>query len=533
MSSADQQYALQQADVWYSRALRQLTALRTEKPSDAPVSFYGRAALVNNLRARYAWEDLNNALQVYQAVADTATDARMRQNSLVGLATTWAARGAFPVQMRPGDKPGEAGSYLRAQTAYAAAAEGEADAEVYGGQAWNAIRLGSWDDALRPLQVAQRLAPTDPRYPALGGLAWWLHSDDFVASANVTLPGYRRSLMHAIELYTQALHNAEAAGQKVGAYYATRSVLYYKLRLTSTAPLTITAAEDVPNTDLEAARMYPDDVELPPRRDADYTVWMDRAIRDMDLALADATLRNSPITETIGYYYWRGRLQMAEALTWQLRLRGTYPWRTIAPVYAGALDDFIAGTGADTDPRRRDPYVTKWLSWSRQLARNAAHLALVEDGIRIGLSQSKPSVAQSEFRRAVGELVLVDPSTEAIKRVGEVNSAPNPDYALFGGFLVLATGQPLVKSPLSSSRPLSATVLYDQAISEIQSTTISYVPTWARATVYSRAACDLQRLLASGFAPESSRAEATTILAKLTELRRFSGEPGPLSCGGG
>ena len=50
---------------------------------------------------------------------------------------------------------------------------------MYIGQAWSSIQIGAWDSAKAPLAAASALAPDDPTYPALQGLAAWLDSTQY------------------------------------------------------------------------------------------------------------------------------------------------------------------------------------------------------------------------------------------------------------------------------------------------------------------------------------------------------------------
>src|SRR5439155_26806558 len=122
---------------------------------------------------------------------------------------------------------------------------------VYIGQAWSSIQIGAWDSAKEPLAVAGALAPNDPTYPALLGLANWLDSTQYpVPKKGQPSLGYTAAISNALGFYSQML----GIGQiELPRAYATRSLLYFSMRNSS------------------RGETY---------TDADYEAWMRLAISD-------------------------------------------------------------------------------------------------------------------------------------------------------------------------------------------------------------------------------------------------------------
>ncbi|MBA3944217.1 MAG: CHAT domain-containing protein [Herpetosiphonaceae bacterium] len=552
LNSGDTQYALQYADIWYNRAVQQLTAF--EHPNVPVTNYYVSNPLTASekvsdtagvsrpfdCRPIRAWEDLGTAIRLYTAIADApASNTQAHYDSLMGLAAAWLERGNVPVTIRPVDAPGAHASYMEAQAAYRRATLVQpADPEANAGVAWTAMLLDAWDQAQYPLLQAHLNAPQDPRYPTFSGLAWWLQGEQIPAAPSGALrAGYQRLLLHAVEQYTIALTQTELIQQTkalksttptrgtLGQYYATRSILYYNLRKTPALNNVSSAVDDIARSDHEATVGYRDMVDLPGCLTENYDIWIQRAIRDMDQAIDAATIEQrgsptpqQPLPELVAYHYWRGRLHMALALTWQGHSCGSHPWRTILPEYSAAVDDFTAGTETDPDPKRAQSYGTEWLNWSQYLAHNAARLALAEAAIAQALDH--PADSAAAYERAREELQAVDVADPTAN-----DSGPQPDYFLLSGFVALATGQPIMNTHTRNSVPLTAAQAYEQTIHDVAN-----LPKSVRTALYTDLLQSLNRLLATTGLAESVRHNVWSIQSCLGQAKVGRVDPDTISC---
>lgn len=459
LNTTQRRYVLQLADTCYRRAFARFRAIST-------VPLPKRAA-----ESQAVWEDLAAAIAEYRAVRAAPGQGEERWVlAQRGLAAAWLL--LSELEPRPPEAPTRRTALLRTEATYQALLEaGQRDEAIYAGHGWTAIQLGAWDQARGPLAAAAELAPDDPTYPALQGLAAWLNSTRYPTAQ---FPGaFASTINDALEAYTRVI----ALGQgDLSRTYATRSLMYFNLRT-------------IPRGETFAA--------------ADFDARMLAAIADMDQALIEAERLHLAPSEQAGYRFWRGRLSMSLALNWQVKKYDVHEWSELVPYYSQAYDDFTAGVRVDLNSTRRERYQTVWQPWARHMLANATHMALAyslarENNFRTG-----------DFSGASAELAMVEPEERTFSGGGIVGVAPalRPDYSFLHGLVSLG----LV-------RPTEAEASYDQAIEDTEDPKI--VPTAQRAAVYRVALADLERLLANpwpGWSDTLARPAAERVRAKLLE----------------
>ncbi|MEO7908084.1 MAG: hypothetical protein ABIV47_00405, partial [Roseiflexaceae bacterium] len=469
---------LQLADACYSRgSARAEMLVNTGQQARGPNS----EALRQN-----AWHDLAAAITEYRAVIAASADAKDQELGRRGIAAAWLA--LSQLDRPPVGAPDRRTALLQALAAYQDLEQnGQRDPSVYIGQAWSSIQIGAWDNAKAPLATASVLAPDDPTYPALQGLAAWLDSTQYpVSKKGQPSLGYTAAISTALGLYSQMIALGRIEQPRA---YATRSLLYFSMR-------------NSPRGDIYA--------------DADYEAWMRLAIADADQALFAAIRDGLPPERQVGYRYWRGRLSFTLALTWQEKSRGQHAWPELAPLYANAYQDFLTAAGADLNPERRKVFRDTWLPWTSLLFANATHMQLAQEAARKG-----------DFARARGELTLVEPRPVVFKK-WDTLSAPLPDYHFLHGLISLGLDMPtnfpnpLLKPTAGAPARSDAEADYAQAISETENENIvpqphENYPDDSRPAVYQEALSDLDALLErppAGWSP-AARAATARMRAKV------------------
>ncbi len=433
-----------------------------------------------------AWQDLAAAIAEYRAVVTASADEKDQALGQRGIAAAWLAISQF--DRPPVGAPDRRTALLQALAAYQDLEQaGQRDPSVYIGQAWSSIQIGAWDSAKEPLITASALAPDDPTYPALLGLADWLDSTQYpVPKKGAPSAGYTTAISEALGLYSRVI---ELGHVELPRAYATRSLLYFSMR---NSPRGTTYA------------------------DTDYEAWMRLAIADADQALLAAVRDGLPPERQVGYRYWRGRLSFTLALTWQEKARGLHSWNEIVPLYSSAYQDFVIAAGADLNPERRKVFRDTWIPWSNQLFANATHLQLAQESARKG-----------DFVRARGELALVEPRPAAFKKWDTV-SAPLPDYYFLHGMISLGLSMPtdfpnpLLKRTAGAPARSDAEADYAEAIAVTENKDIvpqprDGNPDDARPAVYQAALSDLDALLdrpPAGWSP-AARAATARMRAKV------------------
>jgi hypothetical protein len=471
---------LQLADACYSRG-----STKAE-----PLSIVARMARSADRDAarQSAWKDLAAAVAEYRAVVAASDDSKDRELARRGLAAAWLA--LSQLDPPPVGAPDRRTALLQALATYQELEQsGQRDPTVYMGQAWSSIQLGAWDSAKPPLVTASKLAPDDPTYPALQGLAAWLDSTQYpVAKKGVLSPGYTAAISNALLLYSDVIRIGKVDLSRA---YATRSLLYFSLRNSPRGEAYI---------------------------DEDYSARMYEAIADASQALLAAEHAGQPAERQVGYRYWRARLSFTLALTWQEKSRGPHEWAELAPLYSSAYADFTTAADADLNPERRKYFRDAWIPWSGALFGNATHMQLATEAARAG-----------NFARARGELALVDLRTATFKSWGDVLSAPLPDYHFLHGLVSLGLGMPTdFPNPLikhAADAPASdAEASYSAAITMTENADIvpqpnNNYPDDSRPAIYRAALVDLDQLLAkppTGWSP-AARAAAERVRATVQE----------------
>ena len=478
---------LQLADACYSRGLSRAELLASNLR-------LARGADRDTTRQN-AWEDLAAAITEYRAVVAASSDAQDQELGRRGIAAAWLA--LSQLDRPPVGAPDRHTALLQALAAYQDLEyAGQRDPSVYIGQAWSSIQIGAWDNAKAPLAAAGVLAPDDPTYPALEGLAAWLDSTQYpVPKKGQPSLGYTAAISDALGFYSKVL----ALGRiELPRAYATRSLLYFSMR-------------NSPRGDTYA--------------DADYEAWMRLAIADADQALFAAVRDGLPPERQVGYRYWRGRLSFTLALTWQEKLRGQHGWPELAPLYSSAYQDFLTAAGADLNPERRKVFRDTWIPWTNMLFANATHMQLAQEAARKG-----------DFERARGELALVEPRPAAFKK-WDTLSAPLPDYYFLHGVISLGLSMPtdfpnpLLKRTAGTPTRSDAEADYAEAIAVTEDDNIVPQPHEnysddSRPAVYQSALSDLDALLErppAGWSPAARAATArmrAQVQAQLDALAR-------------
>jgi hypothetical protein len=420
-----------------------------------------------------AWRDLAAAITEYHAAAG-ASDAPIRDMAQRGEAAAWLAIGQID---QPPGQPNRATALLHALNAYGALAAASADTGSYTGQAWSSIQLGAWGDARAPLAAAARLNPSDPTYPALQGLTYWLDSTQYdAARKGAPSLGYTIAISNALEQYTRVI---AMGGADLTRAYATRSLLNFSLR-NSPRP---GAAPDAPY------------------QDADYSIWMRHAIADASSALQTAERQGTAPAQQAGYRYWRARMQLVLALTLQQKGRGLHDWNELAALYSGAYADYTAAASADALDRRRAIFTSFWIPWSHALLVNANHLQLAQEALRNG-----------NYAAARAELALVDARVSTFQKWDRL-SAPLPDAPYMQGLVALGLGD---TSSAASSYAAAVAATENQTV--VPQRGPAY-PDDARPAIYRAEIANLDRLLAApppGW-PAAARAAAERTRMELAE----------------
>jgi hypothetical protein len=469
---------LQMADACYSRGSARAEAL-------VDTMRQGRGIDRDTTRQN-AWGDLSAAIAEYRAVIGASDEATDQELGRRGIAAAWLA--ISQLDRPPVGAPDRHTALLSALAAYQDLEQsGQRDPNVYIGQAWSSIQIGAWDSAKQPLAAASTLAPDDPTYPALRGLAAWLDSTQYpVAKKGAPSAGYTAAISDALQFYSQVI----ALGKiELPRAYATRSLLYFSMR---NSPRGATYA------------------------DADYEAWMRLAIADADQALFAAQRDGLPPERQVGYRYWRGRLSFTLALTWQEKSRGQHAWPELAPLYSSAYQDFLAAASADLNAERRKVFRDTWIPWTSLLFANATHMQLAQEAARRG-----------DFARARGEIELVEPRPAAFKK-WDTLSAPLPDYHFLHGMISLGLNMPadfpnpLLAATANAPARSDAQADYAAAIAATENDNIvpqphQDYPDDSRPAVYQAALSDLDALLErppAGWLP-SARATAARMRDKV------------------
>ncbi len=469
---------LQLADACYSRGSARAEAL---------VDTVRQGRGIDRDAARQsAWKDLSAAIAEYRAVITASADAKDQELGRRGMAAAWLA--LSQLDRPPVGAPDRRTALLQALAAYQDLEQtGQRDPSVYIGQAWSSIQIGAWDSAKEPLAAASALAPNDPTYPALLGLANWLDSTQYpVPKKGQPSLGYTAAISNALGLYSRVIGIAQSELPRA---YATRSLLYFSMR---NSPRGETYADE------------------------DYEAWMRLAIADADQALL-AAVRDGVLPERqVGYRYWRGRLSFTLALTWQEKSRGQHAWAELVPLYSSAYQDFLSAASTDLNPERRKIFRDTWIPWTSMLFGNATHMQLAQEAARKG-----------DFARARGELTLVEPRSAAFKK-WDTLSAPLPDYHFLHGLVSLGLSMPtnfpnpLLKRTAGAPARSDAEADYAEAISVTENDDIvpqpqENYPDDSRPAVYQAALSDLDALLErppAGWSP-AARAATARIRAKV------------------
>ena len=464
IASTDQQLMVRQlADTCLNLGLQQMSAMHNQLDIRA------------NPAAEQAWRNLAGAVVGFRVVANSSDNTDDVQDALLGAAGTWLQLAQFPAP--PAAMPDRRTAALmalrlyqdlqREQTGLTDPDTRKRQQNAVAGAAWSALQLGAWDTAIddpaTPTLKAATEASTDPTFPAINGLIRWFDSTQYVAPTRLTpSPNYTKAVTEAIGLYDLAIkRNLPNLDQA----FALRSLMNYSLRNSRRS--------DAYN-------------------DADYGVWMQQAISDVDRAISEAeTLQRGP-SEKAGLYYWRGRLSLSLASTWQQRLRGSHSWNELMPLYARAYSDFSAATAIDSNTQRRSTYQRKWLPLAQVLLNDGTHFAFAQSALHSG-----------DVAHTISELALIDP--QAVKKL-DPNSAAVPDYSYLYGLTRLAYGRDLpFANPFVKQRSQAYSTLasINQAISDTESGT--YIlkasndnPFDSRALFYRDAITTLNQILTSG-----------------------------------
>ncbi len=424
------------------------------------------------------WLDLQASVKLYERITD-AFPAEIQRQAGRGKAAVWLILSQLsrPADVQSSDL--DAQSYLLlANRSYADQLlldpqDQRLNESVYAGQAWTTLRLGAWDTADISLQKLEQIAPENPTYPALRGLIAWLNSTRYTNGGNEYQSAYQEHIQQALAFYERV---GVLSPQERSRVRATRSVLYYNLRLTQ-----------------RAAQPNPED----------YGYWMQLAMNEMDQALLFANDEGLSKAEQVGYRYWRGRLSFSLAYTWQRKIRGLYNWSELAPLYSQALDDFTQGATYDTTNSRRANYVDLRIPWAQTMLSTAVHM-----------QQAEQSIDNGDYAAARRELALVQPLLTATqKREWDEFAEPRPEYSLLHGLISLALNQPNdFINPLLSDEQ-SAEASYAQAIHDIEDS--DYVDADVRPELYQIALDRLDNLLATGRLNPDSRSAVLRIREQL------------------
>ena len=408
----------------------------------------GSLDVIRNPEDAQAWHEIASAVIAFRAVADSNGAPDEYYEALKGTAGGWLQLAQFG--SAPADMPNSQTAALLALRTYREISQNLSSTEeplIAAGTAWSAIQLGAWNVATDDPSMPGLVSATDTSdaaiYPALHGLIKWFDSTQYPASSRIApSPAYTAAISEAITLYGQAILRSESALARGEAYvsaaserldhaYTIRSMLYYGLRNSL------------------RGESYQDD---------DYNDRMQQAIRDMDRAIALATTIGRTPDQMAGLRYWRGRLAMALADTWQQELRGAHDWNELVPLLSQAYDDFSNAIAVDTNDERRKGYETFWVPWSKALLNDASHFALARAALRDGDAET-----------AERELALIDPRT--VQKYNK-ESAAVPDYSFLYAAVRLARGSDLSFANVfvaDDSRAYSALASVTQGIADTES----------------------------------------------------------------
>lgn len=420
------------------------------------------------------WTDLQASVVLYERITEAFPTGIQRQAAR-GKAAVWLILSQLsrPVDIQnPGLDPQ---SYLLlSNRSYSDPLlldrqDEQRNESVYAGQAWTTLLLGAWDESNGSLEHLEQIAPENATYPALRGLIAWLNSTLYTPES----PAYRQHIQEALDFYERVASLREQDRSRVR---ATRSVLYYNLRLTR--------RQEQDNPD-------------------DYGYWMRLAINEINQALLDASNEGLSQTEQVGYRYWRGRLSFSLAYTWQRKLRGAHEWSELAPLYSQALDDFTTGATYDTSNNRRANYVDQRIPWARSMLSTAVHM-----------QQAEQALDSNDYEAARRELALVQPLLTATqKRQWDEFAEPRPEYSLLHGLIALALNQPGdFNNPLVSGEQ-SAEASYTQALTDLEDR--DFVADDLRPTIYRKALDRLDQVLGLSQLTAETRQAGLRIRAKL------------------
>ena len=428
--------------------------------------------------AAAAWRELAAAAVAFRAAADyidktghNADTEYEYQDALKGVASSWLQLSQFANP--PANLPDRRTAALMALRVYQKLqqdARFDDKASVAIGAAWSALELGAWDvpiwDGATPsLPEASAQSQDDATFPAMQGLIKWFDSTQYPVPLR-TRPSlaYTNAITEALQHYDEALRRGVTDPDHA---FAIRSLLSFSLR------------------NSQRGQTY---------SDADYGVWMQQALRDIDRAIAEAEQLGRAPGELAGLHYWRGRLTMSLALTWQEKLRGAHDWNELVPLYSRAYADFSAATASDSNAGRKKIYQDRWIPWSKALLNDATHIALT----RAALREGDQTLATREL--ALAKITLAQQFDKT--------SAAVPDYSYLYSLLRLAANTDLpFANPfvVDKQQAHDALASFTQAISDTDSGV--YIlkasadnPFDARALVFAGVIDDLDALAHSNIA---------------------------------
>ena len=426
------------------------------------------------------WLDLQAAVALYERISE-AFPVQIQRQAGRGKAAVWLILSQLskPADVQSPDLDPQT-YLLLSNRSYADpllldAQDQRRNESVYAGQAWTSLLLGAWDTADLSLQRLEQIAPENATYPALRGLVAWLNSTRYTNGSTEYQSAYQQHIQQSLAFYERV---AALSVKERSRVRATRSVLFYNLRLTQRGP-----------------QYNPED----------YGYWMQLAINEMNQALLLAHDEGLSETDQVGYRYWRGRLSFSLAYTWQRKVRGIYKWSELAPLYSQALDDFTRGATYDATNNRRANYVDMRIPWAQTMLSTAVHM-----------QQAEQAIGNGDYVAARQELALVQPLLSATqKRQWDEFAEPRPEYSLLHGLVFLALNQPAdFINPLVSGEQ-SAEASYAQALQDIEDS--DFVSSELRPEIYRTALDRLDQVLGSGKLNPQTRAAALRIRTQLLD----------------